>query len=60
MIRYQSSAFSVEVEGARAGSVIDGVTGARLDRRSAVHQLNEKGETVRDEEPDEPDLFRSV
>ena len=60
MIRYQSSAFSVEVEGAKVGIVIDGVTVARLDMRSAVHQLNEKGETLRDEEPDEPVLVQSV
>ena len=59
MIRYQSSAFSVEVEGAKVGIVIDGVTAALLDMRSAVHQLNEKGERIRDEEPEEPVLIKS-
>ena len=47
MVSYQSSGFSLEVDGAVAGIVIDGVTVARLDMRSAVHQLSENGETVR-------------
>jgi len=60
MIRYQSSAFSLEIEGSRVGIVIDGTTVARLDMRSAVHQLNENGERVRDIEQQEPVVISSV
>jgi hypothetical protein len=60
MVSYHSSAFSLEIDGASVGIVTDGVTVARLDMRSAVHQLNDKGEVVRDEEPDLPVLTDCV
>ena len=60
MVSYHSSDFSLEIDGASVGIILDGVRVAKLDVRSAVHQLNDKGETVRDEEPDLPVLTDCV
>ena len=56
MFTIENLTYSLSVDGASFGVILDGCEVARLDVRSAVHGMNDAYGTVRDEEPETPVL----
>ncbi len=56
MITVEYPSYSLAVDGGAVGVRYDGTEVVRLDVRSAVHQLSDACEVVRDEEPEVPAL----
>ena len=56
MYNIKKLAYELEIDGAKINVILDGCAVAGLDVRSAVHQTSDDLKTIRDEEPDIPDL----